>query len=61
MQRQLGYPAVPRPEPIDETPQLIPQMLRRLERMETRIKMIEEEQKEGAVDLTRFYQPPTGG
>ena len=58
LQRQLNYPAVPRPEPIDPTPELIPQMLRRLERLETRIKLLEEEQKEGAVDLTRFYRPP---
>lgn len=59
LQRHLGYPQVPRPKPADETPHLIPQMLRRLERLETRFKLLEEEQKDG-IDLTRFYVPPGG-
>jgi len=59
LQRHLGYPPVPRPQPVDETPQLIPQMLRRMERLETRLKLLEEEQK-GGIDLTRFYTPPSG-
>lgn len=58
LQRQLGYPVVPRPQPIDDTPTLIPQLLRRMERLETRIKLLEEENRAGAVDLSRFYQPP---
>jgi hypothetical protein len=57
LQRHLGYPAVPRPKPPSETLDLIPQMMRRLERMESRIKLLEEEQKAG-IDLTRFYQSP---
>jgi hypothetical protein len=59
LQRHLGYPAVPRPRPVDDTPQLLPQILRRLERLETRLKLIEEESREG-IDLTKFYQPPPG-
>lgn len=55
LQRQLGYPAVPRPKPVDETIELIPQLLRRLERIETRLKLMEEEQKDG-IDITRFFQ-----
>lgn len=57
LQRQLGYPVVPRPKPHDDSIQLIPQLLRRMERLETRIKLMEEEQKEG-IDLARFYNNP---
>lgn len=59
LQRQLGYPQVPRPTPEDTTRDLVPQLLRRLERLELRLRMIEEEQRQGAVDferLQRFYQ-----
>jgi hypothetical protein len=56
LHRQLGYPAIPRLEPIDRTPEIIPSLIRRLERLETRIKLVEEEQK-GGIDLTRFYGP----
>lgn len=54
LNRQLGYPEVPRQKPVDETPQLIPTLLRRIERLETRMKLLEEEQK-GGIDITRFY------
>jgi hypothetical protein len=57
LQRHLGYPAVPRLKPVDETVELIPQLLRRMERLETRLKLLEEEQKEG-IDIARFYQTP---
>jgi hypothetical protein len=57
LQRHLGYPHVPRPQPIDETPQIIPQLLRRMERLDTRMKLLEDEQR-GGIDLTRFYAPP---
>ena len=58
LQRQLGYPVVPRPQPADETPQtLLPVILQRLGRIETRIKLVEDERKEG-IDITRFYQRP---
>jgi hypothetical protein len=55
MQRHLGYPAVPRPTPVDESPQLIPQMMRRMERLEHRLKLLEEEQNAGAIDITKLY------
>jgi hypothetical protein len=55
MQRHLGYPEVPKPKPIDDTPRLIPQMMRMLEQIEQRVKMIEDEQRQGAIDLHRFY------
>jgi hypothetical protein len=57
LNRQLGYPEVPRRKPADDTPQLIPTLLRRVERLETRMKLIEEEQK-GGIDITRFYSVP---
>jgi len=54
LQRHLGYPVAPRLKKVDETQQLIPQMLRRLERLETRVRLIEEESREG-IDITKFY------
>ena len=59
LQRHLGYPPVPRTKPVDETREILPQVLRRLERLETRTKLLEEEQK-GGFDLTRFYEKPGG-
>ena len=57
LHRQLGYPQPPRPEPIDEDEALVPQMARRMEQLEKRIKLLEEEQR-GGIDLTKFYGPP---
>lgn len=63
MQRHLGYPAVPRLDPIDPLPTLVPQLQRRIERLEARIKLFEEEQR-GGIDITKFYTsgkiPPPG-
>lgn len=55
MQRHLGYPAVPRLEPIDPIPSLVPQLQRRIERLEMRLKLMEEEQR-GQLDITKYYQ-----
>ena len=57
LHRQLGYPSVPKTEPIDQTPAILPQLLRRMERVESRLKLLEEEQK-GGIDLSKFYNPP---
>jgi RNAse (barnase) inhibitor barstar len=54
LQRQLGYPSVPRPLPPSESPNLIPTLQRQLQRLETRMKLLEEEQK-GGIDITKFY------
>ena len=54
--RQLGYPEIPVRKPIDQTPQIIPTLLRRVERIETRLKLMEEDQK-GSIDITKFYGP----
>ncbi|MCA9245987.1 MAG: hypothetical protein KDA42_02700 [Planctomycetales bacterium] len=60
LQRQLGYPRVPRPKPVDTTEQLVPQLSRRLEHLERRLKLLEEEQR-GGIDLAQFFQPPSSG
>ncbi|MEL7265803.1 MAG: hypothetical protein AAFP69_13470 [Planctomycetota bacterium] len=54
MQRHLDYPTVPRPKPVDRTNELIPQMQRRIERLESRIKLMEDERR--GLDITRFYK-----
>ncbi|MBM4088336.1 MAG: hypothetical protein FJ276_02740 [Planctomycetes bacterium] len=54
LQRHLGYPRVPRPKPIDQAPHQIPQLLRRVEQLETRLKLLEDEQR-GGIDLTQFF------
>ncbi|MEQ8788464.1 MAG: hypothetical protein RIC55_19295 [Pirellulaceae bacterium] len=56
LQRHLGYPRVPRGQKFNENRDLVPQLMRRLERIETRLKLMEEEQREG-IDITRFYNP----
>jgi hypothetical protein len=56
LQRHLGYPHVPRLKPVDQTPQQVAQLLRRMERLETRVKLLEDEQR-GGIDLTKFYGP----
>lgn len=55
LQRQLGYPKPPRPTKRDPTQDLIPQLMRRIERLETRVKLLEDDQK-GGFDLTQFYE-----
>jgi hypothetical protein len=58
MHRQLGYPAIPRLVPHDLSPEILPALIRRMDRLELRLKLAEEEQK-GGIDLTKFYKPPT--
>ncbi|MEM9644105.1 MAG: hypothetical protein AAF989_03845 [Planctomycetota bacterium] len=60
MQRHLGYPEVPRLKPADKTMELIPQMARRIERLESRIKLMEEERR-ASLDITQFYKRENGG
>lgn len=55
--RQLGYPTVPQPEFSDRPPDMVPALVRRIERLESRIKMLDEEQK-GTFDLSKFYVKP---
>lgn len=57
LHRHLGYPEVPRPPKSDESPQLIPLLARRVDRLEARVKLLEEEAK-GGIDITKFYAIP---
>jgi hypothetical protein len=57
MQRHLGYPAVPRPVVLENPVDQIPQLQRRLERLESRIQIMEEERRQG-IDISKFYSPP---
>lgn len=54
LQRQLGYPAVPKAIPVDDVKAKTEQLSRRIERLEGRLKMLEEEQR-GGIDITKFY------
>jgi hypothetical protein len=54
LERHLNYPQVPRPKPVDESRLLLPLLVRRMERVEGRLKLLEEEQR-GGIDITRFY------
>ncbi len=58
LERHLNYPTVPRPQRADESKELLPGLLRRMDRAENRLKLLEEEQK-GGIDLSRFYRPPS--
>jgi hypothetical protein len=50
----LGYPEAPKPKPEDPEQRLLPQIARRLEQLESRLKLVEEEQR-GGINLERFY------
>jgi hypothetical protein len=52
--RHLGYPTVPRPRPSKSAEHALALLQRRVERLETRIKLLEEELR-GGINLTRFY------
>jgi hypothetical protein len=57
LNRQLGYPEAPRPQPQAEPEQQLPALARRVEQLESRLKLVEEEQR-GGIQLERFYGPP---
>ncbi|MDH3718066.1 MAG: hypothetical protein OES79_08075 [Planctomycetota bacterium] len=57
LHRQLGYPEVPKPAPVDDRRDVLPLLVRRLDRMEARLKLVEEEAK-GGIDIERFYGDP---
>jgi hypothetical protein len=55
--RHLGYPSVPRPRPEDTQRYLLPALQRKVERLESRLKLLEEEVR-GGINLSRFYVDP---
>lgn len=60
LQRHLGYPEIPRRRPVVDQAQVVPQLLRRLDQLEARLKLLEDDQR-GGFDLTQFYAPPDEG
>lgn len=57
LQRQLGYPAVPRAKAQDGVLKLPPQLEVRLQRLEQRLQLLEAE-SQGKLDLSQFYAKP---
>jgi hypothetical protein len=57
LQRQLGYPEVPRPRPRDDVGARIEALQAKLREMEARLKLLESEVK-GQLDLSQFYLKP---
>ncbi len=57
LQRQLGYPEVPRPRPRDDVTAKIETLQAKLREVEARIKLVESEVK-GQLDLSQFYLKP---
>ncbi len=56
LQRQLGYPEVPRPRPPDDLASRFEGLLVKLREWETRLKLVEAEVR-GQVDLSQFGKP----
>jgi len=54
LQRHLGYPVVPRPKRLDESVNLVPLLNLQVQRLEARIKLLEDEAR-GGIDITKFY------
>jgi len=55
LERHLGYPTVPRPRPEDTQRYRLPQLERRVERLESRIRLMDEELR-GGINLARYYR-----
>lgn len=60
LHRQLGYPTPPRFDPKEQEEDPVPQLARRIEHLEKRLKLVEEEQR-GGFDLSQFYVDPASG
>ncbi|QVL33020.1 hypothetical protein KIH39_03635 [Telmatocola sphagniphila] len=56
LQRQLGYPEVPRPKQRDDESTKLDQMVQKVRELETRLKLMEGEMR-GNVDLSQFGKP----
>ena len=63
LQRQLGYPPVPLPKRMDRNAEIVPKLKQMVERLEVRVKFLEDEQRNQGIDLSRFYKknPPPDG
>jgi hypothetical protein len=58
LQRHMNYPAAPRHKPKDAQEELIPKLVRTVERLEVRIKLLEDEQRAKGIDLSQFFERP---
>ncbi len=56
LQRHLGYPPVPRPRRGPQAEDVLPSLGRKVARLESRLKLLEEELR-GGINLNRFYGP----
>src|SRR3954453_12185583 len=54
LQRPLGYPTVPRLKRPDQSSTLLPLLNLQVQRLEARIKLLEDESR-GGIDITKFY------
>ena len=59
LQRHLDYPSVPRPRPVDTQQYVLPQLQQKVLRLESRLKLLEEELR-GGINLERFYVEKPG-
>ncbi len=57
LQRQLGYPVVPRPKTPDDTSAKIEGLKAKIRELEARLKLVESELR-GHIDLTQFMAKP---
>ncbi|MFT5304059.1 MAG: hypothetical protein ACI87E_001126 [Mariniblastus sp.] len=55
LQRQLDYPAVPKPKKKDPIDEVLPKLVKAMERMQMRMKLMEDEQRDKGIDLSQFY------
>lgn len=58
LQRQLNYPSVPKPKPKDPQEELLPKLAKLVEKLEVRVKLLEDEQREKGIDLGQFFKNP---
>jgi hypothetical protein len=59
LQRHLNYPPVPRPRSEDTQRYLLPALQRQVDRVETRLKLLEEELR-GGINLSRYFASQEG-
>jgi hypothetical protein len=56
LQRQLGYPEVPRPRPRDDSSNQLQMLQAKVQELESRLKLLESEAR-GHIDLSQFGKP----
>src|SRR5262245_3537659 len=57
LQRQLGYPEVPRPRPKDDASAKLELMQTKLRELEARLKLLESETRGGPIDWSQIAKP----